>query len=43
MDMNNPENANLKAAIDKAAPGMLASIDSLSAADKARLKKGLAA
>ena len=42
VDLNDPKMQNLRAAIEKAAPGVIAGVDKLKPADKEKLKKALA-
>ena len=42
IDLNDPAMRNLRSAIEKAAPGVVSSVDKLAPADKAKLKKAIA-
>ena len=42
IDLNDPAMRNLRSAIEKAAPGVISSVDKLQPADKAKLKKAIA-
>ena len=42
VDLNDPKMQNLRAAIEKAAPGVISGVDKLKPADKEKLKKALA-
>ena len=42
VDLNDPKMKNLRAAIEKAAPGVIGGVDKLQPADKAKLKKAIA-
>ena len=42
IDLNDPALRNLRSAIEKAAPGVVSSVDKLAPADKAKLKKAIA-
>lgn len=42
VDLNDPKMKNLRAAIEKAAPGVISGVDKLQPADKAKLKKAIA-
>lgn len=42
VDLNDPKMKGLRAAIEKAAPGVIAGVDKLQPADKAKLKKAIA-